>query len=57
MVLVTWPDKADYNLQTTTNLAAGTWTQFSGSITSVGGTNNAAVTAAGQSVFFRLAYP
>jgi hypothetical protein len=57
-VLVWWlPGSSSYTLQTNSDLKAGTWIGYGGTINSGGGTNSVTISPPTGNLFFRLAHP
>ena len=56
-VTVSWPATGSYTLQQNSNLAGGSWTTGSYSITTANGTNSVTITRPLGDLFFRLAKP
>jgi streptogramin lyase len=54
---LSWPNTGNYILQTNANLSATPWGAYSGTITTVNGTNTATMNPGTSRLFFRLANP
>ncbi len=53
-VVVSWPNTGSYTLQQNFNLATGSWTTSSYSVTTSNGTNSVTITPPTGNLFFRL---